>query len=137
MKFWPGLPAAAFVAAAFCSGCSSNMQVSGASLMSGAQISQGRRGETKDFHLNDRIIQMVDFTWTDPLQDAGIHRCEWKWYRDGKLVSDTPAKRLYFATTPFTLRTARPAAPLGVGSYTVDTIVDGNVVAVSTFTISA
>lgn len=111
------------------------MSVSSPTLMSGAQLSQGRRGETKDFHLNDRIVQMVDFTWADPMENAGIHQCEWKWYRDGKLVSDTPARRLYFIRTPFTLRTARPAAPLGVGRYTVDTILDGNVVATSAFTI--
>lgn len=104
--------------------------------MSGADLSQGRRGDTKDFRLNDRIVQMVDFTWADPMQDGGIHDCEWKWYRDGKLVSDTPERDFRFVKTPFTLRTARPAAPFGVGTYTVDTILDGKVVATSAFTIT-
>lgn len=112
------------------------MSVSSPTLMSGVELSQGRRGDTRDFHMNDRIVQLVDFTWTDPTQDAGTHECEWKWYRDGKLVSDTPEKRIYFARTPFTLRTMRPAAPLGIGHYSVDTIVDGTVVATSAFTIT-
>lgn len=120
-----------------CAACSPTMSVSSPTLMSGAQMSQGRRGIADSFRLNDRIIQVVDFTWADPTEDGGIHLCEWRWYRDGVLVSDTPERRLDFRRTPFTLRTVRPAAPLGVGRYTVDTVIDGKVVATSAFSITA
>jgi hypothetical protein len=103
--------------------------------MSGVEGAQGRRGNTDTFHLNDRIIQIVDFTWPDPTQDAGIHSCEWKWFRDGQLVSDSHERRIYFARTPFTLHAARPAAPFGVGHYTVETLIDGQIVATSAFNI--
>ena len=125
---------AAWMAVA-CASCSPAMTVSNPSLMSGAELSTGRRGMASSFHLNDRIIQMVDFTWDDPTASGGIHDCEWRWYRDGKLVSDTPVKRLNFVSTPFTLRTARAAAPFGLGHYTVETVVDDRVVATSAFTI--
>ena len=131
------LPIAGLLAAGLCSACSPAMTVSSPTLMSGAEISAGRRGVADRFHLNDRIIQIVDFTWADPQQDGGIHVCEWRWYRDGTLVSDTPERRLDFVRTPFTIHTARPAAPLGIGHYTVDTLVDGKVVATSAFTITA
>ena len=118
-----------------CAACSSTINVTDAALMSGADLSTGHRGATSTFHLNDRIIQMVDFTWDDPRTDGGIHDCEWRWYRDGKLVSDTPTKRLHFISTPFTLHTERAAAPFGAGRYTVETVVDDRVVATSSFTI--
>ena len=133
MKTGHTLLAAVCVAA--CAACGSTIKVTDASLMSGAELSTGRRGMASTFHLNDRIIQMVDFTWDDPKTDGGIHECEWRWYRDGKLVSDTPMKRLNFISTPFTLHTERAAAPFGVGRYTVETLVDDRVVAVSAFTI--
>jgi hypothetical protein len=121
--------------ALLCAACSAPLTTSPPTLMSGADVAQGRRGNTDTFHLNDRIIQVVDFTWPDPTENAGVHLCEWKWFRDGQLVSDTPERRIYFRRTPFTLHTARPAAPLGVGHYTVETLVDGQVVATSAFSI--
>ena len=125
------------VAAVTCSGCSPTLTVSAPTLMSGVDAARGKRGAVARFDLNDRIIQIVDFTWSDPQQDGGLHECEWKWYRAGKLVSDTPERELRFRKTPYTLYTARPAAPLGAGQYTVDTIVDGKVVATSAFSIVA
>ncbi len=98
-------------------------------------MAQGRRGAATTFHLDDRIIQMVDVTWRNAGEDGGVHRCQWKWYRDGQLVSSSPVRDLDFERTPYTLHTARPAAPLGIGTYTVDTLIDGNVVATSAFTI--
>ncbi len=131
------LAAACLAACAACSSRTggSTIKVTDASLMSGAELSTGRRGMTSTFHLNDRIIQMVDFTWNDPRTDGGMHDCEWRWYRDGKLVSATPMRRLNFISTPFTLHTERAAEPFGVGRYTVETVVDDQVVATSAFTI--
>ena len=127
----------ATVPALFCAACSPTPTASPPTLMSGVQDAQGRRGSADTFHLNDRIIQVVDFTWPDATEDAGIHLCEWKWFRDGQLVSDSHERRIYFARTPLTLRAARPAAPFGIGHYTVETLVDGTVVATSAFTIVA
>ena len=126
----------AFLVAASCAACSPMMTVSSPTLISGNAVAEGRRIPAASFHLDDRIVQLVDFTWPDPQQDGGVHACEWRWYRDGTLVSDTPEKRMDFRSTPFTLRTARAAAPFGPGRYTVDTLVDGKVIATSAFTIT-
>ena len=127
----------ATIPALLCAACSPTVTASPPTLMSGVQAAQGRRGNADTFHLNDRIIQVVDFTWRDPTEDAGVHVCEWKWFRDGQLVSDSHERQIYFARTPFTLHATRAAAPLGVGNYTVETVVDGKVVATSAFTIVA
>ncbi len=124
------------VLAGLCSACGPTIAVSDPTLVSGVDRARGKRIASDTFRLDDRIIQFVDFTWPDPRQDGGIHECEWKWYRAGTLVSDTPEKRLDFRSTPFTLVTARAAASLGVGRYTVDTLVDGKVVATSAFSIT-
>ena len=135
MRFREVLVLGAMASAAFCSACSPTMTVSSPTLMSGAQSVQGRRGVASTFHLDDRIIQVVDVTWPDVEEEGGVHLCEWKWYRDGKLISITPERHLNFVRTPFTLHTMRPAAPLGVGNFTVDTLIDGKVVAESAFVI--
>ena len=113
MRFLDGFLAVGFAALLSCAACSANPTASQPTLMSGEDLSHGRRGTTEIFHLNDRIIQVVDFTWADPKQDGGLHSCEWKWYRDGKLVSDTPERRFDFSRTPYTLHTMRPAAAAG------------------------
>ena len=125
------------LSALLCAACSPTLTASPPTLMSGAEGMQGRRGSTDTFHLNDRIIQIVDFTWPDATEDAGIHSCEWKWFRNGQLVSDSHERRIHFARTPFTLHAARPAAPFGIGHYTVETLLDGEVVATSAFNIIA
>ena len=62
----------AFISALFCTACSPTLTASPPKLMSGVEEAQGRRGSTDTFHLNDRIIQIVDFTWPDPTEDAGM-----------------------------------------------------------------
>lgn len=125
---------AAMAAFLFCAGCSPDMKAAPL-LTSGTSLSQGKREPVQAFHLDDRIAQLVDFTWSDASADGGVHLCEWRWFRDGQLVSESPVKRIWFNHTPFTLHTVRPAGPLGVGHYTVQTIVDGDVVATSSFSI--
>ena len=118
-------------------GCSDpTMTASPPMLTSGAALFNGKRVSTSAFTLQDRVIMLVDFTWPDPTQNGGVHDCEWKWFRGTTLVSDTPTIRLDFRTTPWTLRSGRPAAALGTGDFTVETIVDGNVVGTSRFTIT-
>ena len=78
---------------------------------------------------------LVDVTWPDPTVDGGLHDCQWRWYRAGQLVSQTPVRPIRFVRTPVTLQTARPAAALGIGHYTVETIVNGTMLATSGFDI--
>ena len=117
-----------------CGGCSQTLSVAPPTLTSGAAMTQGRRLPAASFTLADRVVMLVDITWPDPTADGGIHACTWRWYRDGQLVSQSQA-RLVFRSTPFTLRTARAAATLGVGRYTVQTLIDDQVVATSPFSI--
>ncbi len=116
-------------------GCTQPLHYSEPRLTSGANLSQGKRRPAQTFDLNDRVVMLVDVTWPDPTVDGGLHDCQWRWYREGQLVSQTPVRSIRFVRTPVTLQTARPAAALGVGHYTVETIVDGTVVATSGFDI--
>ena len=140
MKFLPSLVVPSLVVAAFsavlaCSGCSPMMTVSGATLTSGANMSQGKRSPAAVFHQDDTVVMLVDLTWPDPENDGGRHRCDWRWYRGDQLVSRSQTKDIDFRSTPFTLRTARAAATLGAGHFKVETMVDGVLVATSRFDI--
>lgn len=126
---------AALSLALLCAGCGPTLDVAPPTLVSGTAMSEGKRIPAASFHLDDRVVMLVDVSWADPTIDAGIHDCEWRWYRDGRLVSDTHPMRLYFRSTPYTLRTARAAATLGLGQYTVQTLIDDKVVATSPFSI--
>lgn len=117
-------------------GCTPPLHYSEPRLTSGANLSQGKRRPAQTFDLNDRVVMLVDVTWPDPTAEGGLHDCQWRWYRDGQLVSQSQVARLRFARTPVTLHTARPAAALGVGHYTVETVVDDAVVATSRFDIT-
>ena len=116
--------------------CGPAMTVSSPTLTSATALDQGKRIQTSTFTLQDRVIMLVDFTWSDPTTDGGLHDCAWKWFHGATLVSETPTRRIDFRTTPWTLRTRRAAATLGTGDFTVETIVDGAVVATSHFTIT-
>ena len=116
-------------------GCAPPLHYSEPRLTSGANLSQGKRRPAQTFDLNDQVVMLVDVTWPDPTAEGGLHDCQWRWYREAQLVSLTPVRPIRFVRTPTTLRTARPAAALGVGHYTVETVVDGTVVATSGFDI--
>jgi hypothetical protein len=88
------------------------------------------------FTTADYIEMLVDFTWSDPEDNGGVHVCDWKWFKDGKLVSKSLTKRLKFTSTPYTLHTERSAETLGPGNFTVQTIVDDKVVGTASFTIT-
>ena len=116
-------------------GCAPSLHYGDPRLTSGASLSQGRRLPVQRFDLNDRVVMLVDVSWPDPVADGGVHGCQWRWYHDGRLVSQTPTRELRFARTPVTLHTSRPAATLGIGHFTVETLVDDAVVATSRFDI--
>ncbi len=116
-------------------GCTQTLHYAQPRLTSGANLSQGKRRPAETFDLDDRVVMLVDVTWPDPTVDGGLHDCQWRWYRSGQLVSQSPVTRIRFVRTPMTLHSARPAAALGVGHYTVETVVDDAVVATSRFDI--
>ncbi len=116
-------------------GCTPPLHYAEPRLTSGADLSQGKRRPARTFDLDDRVVMLVDVTWPDPTEEGGFHQCQWRWYRDGQLASQSPVTRIRFVRTPMTLHTARPAAALGIGRYTVETLVDGTVVATSRFDI--
>jgi hypothetical protein len=84
------------------------------------------------FSLEDSIVCLVDFQWSDVTKQSGEHNVEWRWYKDGSLVSETK-KQLDFDRSPYTTLTRRSATSLGVGHFTVTTSVDGTVMSTSEF----
>jgi len=86
------------------------------------------------FSLEDSVVCLVDFQWADVTQGSGKYNVEWRWYKDGNLVSETK-KKLYFDHSPYTTWTRRSATSLGVGHFTVTTAVDGTVMSTSEFEI--
>jgi len=76
----------------------------------------------------------VYFQWDDVTKEAGHHEVVWRWYQDDRLVSQTQ-KRMHFKHTPYTTWTQRAAGGLGIGHFSVATVVDGTVVSTSTFDI--
>lgn len=93
-----------------------------------------KRIPVKDFSLEDTVVSNVYFQWADVSSSSGEHRVEWRWYKEGILVSQSE-KRLKFNTSPYTTWTTRAASSLGVGHYKVDTILDGQVASSSEFDI--
>jgi hypothetical protein len=87
------------------------------------------------FSLEDSVVCLVDFQWADVTKPSGEHSVEWRWYKDGNLVSATKKKQLNFDRSPYTTRTRRSATSLGVGHFTVTTSVDGAIMSTSEFDI--
>ena len=134
MNILPGSLPLCLAAALALAGCGATMTVAPPTLTSATALNNGKRIPTTTFTVQDRVIQLVDFSWPDPREDGGTNNCRWKWFRGTTLLSETPVKHLEFQTTPWAVRSARSAATLGTGNFTVETIVDGNVVATSAFT---
>ena len=87
------------------------------------------------FSLEDSVVCLVDFQWADVTKPSGEHSVEWRWYKDGNLVSETKKKQLDFKRSPYTTWTRRSATSLGVGHFTVTTFVDGAIMSTSEFEI--
>jgi hypothetical protein len=130
------LLAAGAMAGMLCGACAdSTIDIAGATLTSGAIMSQGKRTPVAQFTHDDYVVMLVDFTWQDAANDGGNHKFYFDWYRDGRLVSKSPTKFVHFVATPVTLRTDISAALLGTGHFRVDAIVDDKLVAHSEFDI--
>ena len=86
------------------------------------------------FSLEDSVVCFVDFQWADVTRPSGWRNVEWRWYRDGALVSRSE-RRIAFDRTPYTTWTMRAATSLGTGHFTVSTSLDGAVMSSSEFDI--
>jgi hypothetical protein len=102
--------------------------VSGSVLTSGASLALGQRIPVQNFKTEDFVVSIVDVQWTPSTLQAGKHFIEHRWLRDGTVVSDGKSVR-WFTRTPVELTSRRAAAALGVGHYTVQTLMDGQIVA--------
>src|ERR1700723_1851728 len=72
------------------------------------------------FSLEDSVVCLVDFQWADVTKASGEHNVEWRWYKEGALVSETK-RQLDFRRSPYTTMTRRSATSLGIGHFTVTT----------------
>ncbi len=86
------------------------------------------------FSLEDSVVCLVDFQWADVTKPSGSHLVEWRWYKDGALVSENK-KEVDFDRSPHTTRTTRSATSLGIGHFTVTTGLDGTVASTCEFDI--
>jgi hypothetical protein len=104
-------------------------------LTSGANLSSGKRVPVRTFSSQDFVVFLVDFQWGAVGESGGSHNVEWRWYQNDKLLSKG-RNTLVFTSTPYTLRTTRAAATLGIGHFKVETVIDGNIAASSEFDIT-
>ncbi len=81
------------------------------------------------------MVCLVDFQWTFVAKPSGRHLVEWRWYKDGAMVSEN-SKDLEFNHNPYTVWTRRPATSLGIGHFTITTSLDGTVASTSAFDIN-
>lgn len=123
----------AFVLAA-CATTGTTLRVTNTVLTKSEDLVRARRVPTSVFSTEDSVFCFVYFQWDDATREAGYHNVEWRWYQDDRLVSKGK-KQLHFKRTPYTVWTQRPAGALGVGHFSVATVVDGQVVSTSSFEI--
>jgi hypothetical protein len=123
----------------FVAGCAQDqdrVRVTSMALTSGSVRATGKRTPVHTFSHDDYIWQLIDFSWDRLDRNGGMHVCTFNWYREGVLISKTPDKPCPFGHSPWTLETHRAAATLGAGHFTVETVVDGQTMATSSFEIS-
>jgi hypothetical protein len=125
------------LACSFLSGCTtpSKLNVNGGTLTSAVHLSQGKRVGVLQFDKQDFVVFLLDISWNQVEESGGIHKVEWRWYKDEQLVSKSEAN-LIFKRTPLTLRDSRAAITLGHGKFKVESHIDNKLVAFSVFEIS-
>jgi hypothetical protein len=82
-----------------------------------------KRTPVSSFSLEDGVVCIVDFAWTDVTVPAGSHTIKWRWYKEETLVSQSQ-KKLTFNTSPYSVWTSRAATSLGPGRFRVETLLD-------------
>lgn len=88
------------------------------------------------FSLEDSVVCIVDFAWSDVTRSGGDHVVKWRWYKEGTLVSQSE-KQMTFNTSPYSTWTTRAASGLGPGQYKVETLLDDQVASSCEFQIKA
>jgi hypothetical protein len=115
-------------------GCSITPHVSGTVLTKKEDAILARRYPATVFSPADSVVCYVYFQWDEVTKEAGAHELAWRWYQDDKLVSQSE-KRLHFRRTPYTTWTQRSAGSLGIGHFSVATVLDGTEVSRTNFEI--
>ena len=115
-------------------GCSIAPHVSGTVLTKKEDAILARRVPATVFSPADSVVCYVYFQWDEVTKEAGAHELAWRWYQDDKLVSQSE-KRLHFRRTPYTTWTQRSAGSLGIGHFSVATVLDGAEVSRTNFEI--
>jgi hypothetical protein len=134
-NLWLGLiGTAATSAVAGCATPGTTPHVTGTVLTKSADLIRAQRVPTSVFSPLDDVVCYVYFQWDDPTREAGHHKVEWRWYQDGRLVSQSK-KDLHFRRTPYSTWTYRSAGALGLGHFSVATSLDGVAVSTSDFEI--
>jgi hypothetical protein len=134
-NLWLGLTVTAVCSAI--TGCATpgtTPHVTGTVLTKTAELIHGQRVPTSVFSPADDVVCYVYFQWDDASREAGHHKVAWRWYQDGRLVSQS-TKDLHFRRTPYSTWTYRSAGALGVGHFSVATWLDGVAVSTSDFEI--
>jgi len=117
-----------------CATSATTPHVTGTVLTKTADLIHAQRVSTSVFSTEDDVVCYVYFRWQDPTRQSGHHNVEWRWYQDGRLVSQSK-KELNFRRTPYTVWTHRSAGALGPGRFSVATLLDGVSVSSSDFEI--
>jgi hypothetical protein len=87
------------------------------------------------FTTRDEPTFMTYVTWSDSAISGGLHTVTWNWYNNNALVSTSTHRNVEFKTCPHLLKTSRSPAIVGTGRIRVDVVVDGRVLASSSFEI--
>ena len=116
------------------SACSITPHVTGTVLTKKEDAMLARRVPATVFTPADSVVCYVYFQWDEVTKDAGRHELTWRWYQDDKLVSQG-GRSLHFRRTPYTTWTQRSAGSLGIGSFSVATVLDGTEVSRTNFEI--
>jgi hypothetical protein len=87
-----------------------------------------------DVHLKDTVFVLTHLSWSPATENAGRHEVQWLWYSGDRLVH-AGKRDLNFRKTPYRLHSFLPAAGLGVGSFRVTVLIDGNIIDAQNFNI--
>lgn len=90
----------------------------------GADSLSFKRQAMSSFSEADRIFHFLTVRWEPIDKGAGRHEIIWRWYIDGKLISEIKQKH-NFHTTPFELQATQLGTAMGAGHGRIDVLIDG------------
>jgi hypothetical protein len=125
-----------FLAVVMLSACAQDIHVVGSTLTSSATLALGRAIPASDFSTTESVRFITRFSWPNVDTPGGLHQVDFRWFKDGVLISHTH-RVLSFTSTPYSVFTNRSAASLGPGHFSVETDVDHLPVGTASFTVHA